>query len=64
MTRYEVKVSGIIWNGTKAYTHYTFNQHPTRAEVLEQAGDFQQVKRIQVTRIETNVDRIALKVSA
>lgn len=60
-TEYRVKVSGIIWDGGKAYTHYVFNQHPSRADVLERAGDFQQIKRIQVTRIETIFDRVAMR---
>lgn len=57
---YRVKVSGIIWDGGSAFTHYTFNQHPTRTEVLERSGDFRQVKKIEVTKLERISSRISL----
>ena len=48
-TSYDVKVNGIAWAGYKASTKYHFDHQPTRQEVMDKAGDFRQVTRIQVT---------------
>lgn len=48
-TSYDVKVSGVIWQGCKASTVYHFDHQPTGQEVMDKAGDFQSVSRIQVT---------------
>ncbi|HXN71506.1 MAG TPA: hypothetical protein VN861_03020 [Candidatus Acidoferrales bacterium] len=60
-TSYDVKVSGLIWSGYKASTEYHFDHKPTRKEVLDKAGDFQSVTRIQVTeRVLTLNTRVGL----
>jgi hypothetical protein len=61
---YTARVSGIIWQGSKAWTEYRFPFHPTREQVMEKAGDFQIVQSIQLTETITTVRRIALREAA
>lgn len=47
---YSARVSGTIWNRTRAWTTYTFQSLPTREQIIEKAGDFQHVSSITLTR--------------
>jgi hypothetical protein len=53
MTRYEALVDGVLWQGGKGYTSYSFGNKPTRAQVIAKCGDFQEVTRIRLHRIVT-----------
>lgn len=49
-TTYKAKVSGVIWQGCRASTFYTFDHQPTTDEVLQRSRDFQTVTKIQVVK--------------
>jgi len=57
---YSVRVSGRIWNGSRAWTTYPFDTLPTREQVLAKAADFERVQSIAVTRITTEHTRTPL----
>jgi hypothetical protein len=58
---YTARVNGRIWNGSRAYTDYTFDHQPTRAEI-ESIGDFSQVGRIVLTRTSVTIEHAKLAV--
>ena len=56
---YKAKVNGIAWAGYKASTEYDFGwTKPTRKQIIEKAGDFQQVTRVELFCTETSVSRV------
>lgn len=57
---YKATVRGIIWDGGRGYTSYTFGHLPTRAEVLAKSGDFQLVTGISLKRTTTTIEACKL----
>jgi len=60
MTTYTARITGTLWQGCKGNTDLTFNHQPTQAEVMERAGDFQQVTSIRLTKTTVTVEKCRL----